>query len=166
MRNGNTEGQPLIVMLSTRMAIEGIRPANMARALGISRSYLSQLVAGDKQLSSLNDDALRAVARYLRLPPVVCFVLAGKLRHADFLDPGTEYEASLRGALERIAESPFGLEAIVNKGMLWELPEPVKMLLALLYQAASGVELFPPKKRWPWVATEEASIFFSTKGNS
>lgn len=159
MKNGNTEGQPLISMLSTRMAIEGIRATDMARTLGISRSYLSQLVAGDKELSSLNDDALRAVARYLRLPPVVCFVLAGKLRHADFLDPGAECEASLRGALERIAESPFGLEAVINKEMLFELPEPVKMLLALLYQAALGVELFPHKKRWPWVATEEASIF-------
>ena len=103
-------------MLSTRMAIDGIRAADMARAVGVSRSYLSQLLAGDKELSSLNDDALRAIAGYLKLPPVVCFVLAGKLRHADFLEPGMEYETSLRAAprqeqepryLRQRGESPY-----------------------------------------------------------
>ncbi len=166
MKKGTTEGQPLIAMLSTRMAIDGIRAADMARAVGVSRSYLSQLLAGDKELSSLNDDALRAIAGYLKLPPVVCFVLAGKLRHADFLEPGMEYETSLRAALELIAESPFGLEAVVDKAMLFDLKEPVKLLLVFLYQAASGKELFPQKRRWPWAAPQEASIFTFHKGNS
>lgn len=146
-------------MLSTRMAVDGTKIVDMARVLGLSRSYLSQLLASEKEFSGVGNDVLRAVARYLELPPVVCFVLAGKLEHADFLEPKVEYEAQLRAALEVIAESTFALEAAVDKSMLWSLQEPVKLLLVLLYQAVSGADVVAQKKRWPWTASKESSIF-------
>lgn len=158
MNDGKTGGRPLAAMLSTKMRVDGTKAAEMAGIIGISASYLSQLLTGDKAFSGVDNAVLRAVARYLELPAVVCFVLAGKLQHEDFLEYEVVFEAELHRALTVVAASPYGLEAAVDSVMLAGVPEPVKLLLVLMYQAASGAEVVTGKRRWPWTAPRQSAL--------
>lgn len=78
--NGHRLRQALRVAMHER--VESI--SRVAQQVGISPSYLSQLLSGDKGMESVSDQLLRAFAAYLSMPPVAGFVLAGRLDVADF----------------------------------------------------------------------------------
>lgn len=158
MEKSNTEGRALASQLESRMNEGGSTVTAIAKQLGISQSYLSQLLAGDKAFTGMDNQVLRVIANFLGIPPVICFLLAGKLQNTDFIDPGVELNDQVKRALGVIAESPYALEAAVNAKELTELPESVKLFLVLLYQAATGSELISPKKRWPWIADMPESV--------
>lgn len=73
----------------------------MARMLGISTSYMSQLLAGYKRFSEGSDEVVRAAAKVLELPAVICILLTGKLRHEDFVEPTVSFQEELAVAMRR-----------------------------------------------------------------
>lgn len=144
------KGKPLASALTAHMNKDGASITAVARHLGISQSYLSQLLAGDKSFSAVDDSLLRSVASYLSIPPVIGFLLAERLQHSDFIEPNVEFETKLNAALQIIATSPYALEAAVNAEELMSLSQPTKLLMVLLFQATTGRELIPGKC-WPWM---------------
>ena len=69
---------PLLVSLYRKMNDERRSAAAVARELGISPSYFSQLINSERDVENVSDSFIRQSALYLRLPVVTCFVLAGR----------------------------------------------------------------------------------------
>ncbi len=142
----------LATQLATHMNIQCVSVAKLAGMLGISSGYLSQLLSGDKSFASARDDVLRSAASVLGLPPVIAFLLAGRLRHEDFVEPCVSLQAELSVAMRDLSDSPYGLEVAVAKDDLVALPIQVQHLLAIIFGELSGRRYVSTKKRWPWLA--------------
>lgn len=142
-------GHPLVALLARSLTQEGQSVTKLAAEVGISQSYLSELLVGDKQFSKLDDEIVRAIAAHLNIPAVVALLMAGKLRHQDFVDRPLELDEMLDEAVQRIGVSSYALESAVTAPMLTQLPSDVKLLLVLIFQAATGSVLIP-QRRWPW----------------
>ena len=125
-------------MLVAHMSTRQVGVSKLAGMLGISSSYLSQLLSGDKLFASARDDVLRSAAAVLELPPVVAFLLAGRLRHSDFVEPDVSLERELAVAMLELARSPRALEVAVSQDELRQLPRNIQHLLALLHGDATG----------------------------
>lgn len=156
MKEPRTAGAALAARVRERMYVKGDSVTALAKRLRVSQSYLSELLAGDRSLQDVGDEVIREMAAYLQLPPVVCFLLAEKLRHADFVAPPTSLQTALNQAMEGVASSRQGLEAAVTPETLKVLPEKVKVLLVLLYESATAGQLLQVK-RWQWVSTSASS---------
>lgn len=142
----------LASMLAVRRDVEDVAVSTLAGMLGISTSYMSQLLAGDKRFSVASDEVIRAAAKVLQLPAVICFLLTGKLRHEDFVEPTVSIQEELALAMRDLANSPEALELAVDRDELLALPEPLQHLLAVLFGEVSGRRYITGKKRWPWMA--------------
>lgn len=142
MRNKNV-GHPLAALVNQRIEIQGMTVSGLAIQIGFSQSYLSELLSGDKPFNKVDEDRLRSIAVFLELPAVKVFLLAGRLLHDDFFERPHAIRGQLREVMMQIAKSSFGLEASVSESMLENLPEEVKMLLALIFQDAIGLPPFP-----------------------
>lgn len=153
MKGEVESGLPLVAKVKERMSLEATSVGDLADRLQISQSYLSQLLLGDKAIASANNDLIRRIAGYLYLPPVVCFVLSGKLESEDFA--ACNYDEELR-SLERrvalIADSTFALEAGVSKEMLIRADPRVLTMIVSIYQALLGPgEMISRGERWAWL---------------
>ena len=151
----NTEvkkGQALVSRIRERMAADGEAVSSLAESLDISQSYLSQLLRGDKAIASANDDFIRGVAAYLHLPPVVCFVLAGKLGREDFFVNDDDERRRFERAMGAVADSAFALEIGVDRRILQEADRRLQHLIVMLYQGLSATgEVFPARDAWSWL---------------
>lgn len=151
MKYGNSNREALATMLAVRREAEGVAVSTLAGMLGISTSYMSQLLAGDKCFSVASDEVVRAAAKVLKLPAVICFLLTGKLRHEDFVEPTVIFQDELAGAMRDLANSPDALELAVGRDDLLAIPLPVQHLLAVLFGEVSGRRYITGKKRWTWM---------------
>src|SRR5690606_15837202 len=82
----------------------------VADQVGISQSYLSELMRGDKPIEQVSDKHLRAFAAYLGVPPIAGFVLAGRLDASDFLEVMPSLEERLEKTLKLVCASPSAAE--------------------------------------------------------
>lgn len=140
---------PLVALLAQSLCLQGQSVSKLAVEVGISQSYMSELLVGDKQFSKLDDEIVRAIAAHLKIPAVVALLMAGKLRHGDFVDRPLELDEMLHEAVLRIGNSSYALESAVTASMLTQLPAEVKLLLVLVFQDATG-HMVIPERRWPW----------------
>ena len=142
------KGQRLRVALKQVLRKKGERISSLAARLGISQSYLSQLLNGDKPMDGIDDDLLRQFAAYLDVPGVAGFILAERLTAADFLATSPSLGERLSQAMMPVGQSSAAIESGMEKEALDALPEKVQLLLVLLYQKAYGVELLNPSRGW------------------
>ena len=142
-------GHPLVALLARSLTQQGQSVTKLSAELGISQRYLSELLVGDKQFSKLDDEIVRAIAAHLKIPAVVALLMAGKLRHQDFVDMPLELDEMLQEAIQRIGNSTYAMESAVTAPMLKQLPAEVKLLLVLVFQDATG-DMLIPKRPWPW----------------
>tara|TARA_R110001583_G_scaffold195553_2_gene376056 strand:+ start:848 stop:1351 length:504 start_codon:yes stop_codon:yes gene_type:complete len=154
MTKSRTTGTALAARLRERMLVNGEGVTALSKRLGISQSYMSELLSGDRPLHSLSDNVIREIGAYLGLPPVVCFLLTGKLKHADFMAPPTSYATALNEAMDAVATSKEAIEAAVIAKDLKALPEPIKLLLVLLFESRQANDLLCAR-RWQWAGTIE-----------
>lgn len=143
------DGRPLAIQLARHIEIKKERVSSVAKQLGVSQSYLSELLSGGRAFAAAGDELLRGVADYLGLPAVACMLLAGKLRPDDFIDPGADAESQLRAALEHVAASTFGMQVAVDAELLQRAPVPVQHLVVRLFEAAAGMRLMGARP-WMW----------------
>lgn len=149
------KGRPLATQLLRRMNLNGVTVTAMAKQLGISQSYLSELLVGDKEFSTVRDDLVRAIAAYLGVPVVVCMVLAGRLQHRDFVAPAVDVDARRRAALAEVATSAMAMETAVDIQLLSDIPVPVQYLVVLLFERATGRSLMLGEQ-WSWSSINSA----------
>ncbi|NMF86936.1 helix-turn-helix domain-containing protein [Aromatoleum petrolei] len=152
MSGQGTAGTALAARLREKMHASREGVTSLAQRLHVSQSYLSELLRGDRPMQGLRDEVIREIAAYLEVPPVVCFLMAEKLRHADFVAPPTSWTVELNKAMEVLAASPQGLEAVVTAEDLKGLPEPAKRLLVALYEYATGSPVLRVT-RWSWTGS-------------
>lgn len=141
-------GRVLASRLRERMYEQDHRVKDVAEILGISPAYLSQLLAGDRHFSSVSDQLIRRIADYLRLPPITCFVLAGRFKTDDFLVPDAESDRLRARALRFVSDSSFAVEARVDYQMLQRAPVELQSLVLSLYQTATNAQLTPVAEKW------------------
>lgn len=146
------DGRPLAIQLARHIDIKKEKVSSVAKQLGVSQSYLSELLAGGRAFATAGDELLRGIADYLGLPAVACMLLAGKLRAEDFIDPGADVERQLRAALEHIAASTYGMQAAVDAEILQSIPAPVQHLVVQLFETAAGAKLLGVR-HWMWAAS-------------
>lgn len=142
MRQKNV-GHPLVALLVQGMDARDMTVSELASEIGLSQSYLSELLREDKSFSKVDMSRLRSIAVFLELPAVSVFMLAGKLLHEDFLGKPHVISEQLQSGMRRVAQSSYGLKTSVSESMLERLPVEVKTLLAVIFQAATGESLIP-----------------------
>ncbi|MDH3066630.1 helix-turn-helix transcriptional regulator [Achromobacter insolitus] len=142
------KGQHLKQALRVAMRERSDSLSNVAAQVGISQSYLSQLMNGDKPIAQVSDMHLRSLAAYLRVPPVAGFVLAGRLAAADFLEQAPPLEERLDQALVSVCASPSAAEAQVRLEELRALSVRAKVLVVLLHRRAQQVDLLGSSNAW------------------
>lgn len=148
MQEANKKGKRLRMALKNTLRKKGESISSLAAQLGISQSYLSQLLNADKPIAGIDDDLLRKFADYLEVPGVAGFIMAERLSAADFLAPFPSMAERLREAMTPVSQSPAAIESGVDEVALEALPEKMKLLLVLLCQKAYGVELLNKPKGW------------------
>lgn len=148
MQEANKKGKRLRVALKHALRKKGESISGLAAQLGISQSYLSQLLSGDKPIDCIGDDLLRKFAAYIEVPGVAGFILAERLTAADFMAVSPPLLERLSQAMTSISQSSAAIESGIEEGALKALPERVKLLLVLLYQKAYGVELLSSSLGW------------------
>jgi transcriptional regulator with XRE-family HTH domain len=122
--------------------------SQMAAHVGVSQSYLSQLLNGDKAMDAVSDLHLRRFSAYLGIPPIGAFVLAGRLELADFIEDIPTFEEGISRGLASISSSPSAAEAGVDLTDLERLPVPMKVLIVLLHQRAQLEDFLRPMGDW------------------
>ena len=142
------KGHRLRVELKHKIFENGDNISNIAIRFGISQSYLSQLINGDKLLAGVDDDLLRKFAAYLDIPCIAAFLMAERLYAADFISSKKTHDDKLKDAMAYIYQSPSGIESGVSESELEALPEKVKLLIVLLFQKSYSAELKGTTSRW------------------
>jgi transcriptional regulator with XRE-family HTH domain len=140
-------GRALIERLRTRMRQDELSQNQLAKRLGVGASYLSQLTNGAKPMSGVSELFLRTCAEYLEIPPVLVYLLAGRLQAKDFFVSPKTFEQHLNNALELICCSSIAAETAVDAGLLTELPAAAKLLIVVLFERAENVLLLPSRVR-------------------
>ncbi len=153
MSRDRNAGQALADLLASKLRTEGRTVSEIARRLGISQGYLSQLLNGDKEFAGVSDEFIRRCAEFLSLPVVVCFLLAGRLSAQDFFEAPCEFSRYVEKALRTIANSRYAMEAAVTYRQLASAPPQMQRLIVLLYETASKTELIPGRVKWNSVET-------------
>lgn len=139
------KGRPLADILRLRMRDGGLSIAELASCLMVGQSYLSQLLNGKKPLSAVGDDFLRRSADFLGMQVVLVYLLAGRLKAADFFQSPAALGSDIAKALTEISRSNIAVETAVDVATLSGLPERVKLMLVLLYERSEGVVLLPAR---------------------
>lgn len=76
---------------------------DMAKELGVTYGYLSQLRGGLRSVNTISDDFAAACAAYLGLNRFQVLMMAGRLTPADLWDNPVDYEKDVRDAMAAIS---------------------------------------------------------------
>ena len=110
----------------------------LAKSLGVTYGYISQLRNGFRSTASISQEFAFASAQYLGVPTVVVKLLAGNIRIRDFMFPNEDEESLLNRALGRVRTDPVVGAALPEN--VEDLPIEAKRALVLMYGEASGTD--------------------------
>ncbi len=94
-------GAMLLAMLLTAATHRQMQLQELAAALGVTYPYIAQLRSGYRQVVNVSEEFLTACANFLQVPRVQVLLAAGRVRIADFYQPG-DIKAKLEPALRYI----------------------------------------------------------------
>lgn len=141
------QGQALARRLYEKIRRDGVSQSRLAAELGLSPGQISKLLSGKGSFAHVSEEVLRAVASYLEIPVVQCFVLAGRLRHADFFQP---VGSPLAAAMEAVVTSDLLVGLAIAAEDLQALPEEVQLLILRLH-CGGGAGQKGPFVMSPWL---------------
>ena len=139
-RNVAGERNLLLEALVRAANAKGQQLAALAKALGVTYGYVAQLRNGHRQTANISEKFAQNCARYLNVPGITIKLLAGRVGLEDFVLPGEIETKRIEQGLQHLSEDPL-LGGCVPAS-LGEQPEEVKRFILMLYQEASGCELF------------------------
>ena len=148
MKTSNPNGRALARRLLDRIRQEGVSQSQLALMLGISAGQVSKLLSGRSSFAQVSDGVLRAVANYLKVPVVHCFVMGGRLGHADFFLPSAE---PLAKAMESVVASEWADGLSIASEDLIALPQDVQLLILRLSQNRANLDA-ATEGMSPWLA--------------
>lgn len=142
MRKNKVDENAFTRLLFARMHERNHNFSDLARAVNVTKSYVSQLSTGGCTVENLSDAVLERFIAYMGLPKILGLLLAQRVRLADFYALDTNnYQARVDALLEKLATSEKGLSVSVLPEQLLTLPREVKDLLVLLYEQSEQTEL-------------------------
>jgi transcriptional regulator with XRE-family HTH domain len=136
------EGWRLLEALLAKGRQEGIGLTEVAKKIGISRSYLFSLRYGQRKVPSLGRGALDKCAQFLGVPVTSVLLMAEVMQPTDFVaGPSERARQEVQRALEFFAGDPDWCGFIPADWRSWS-PQ-LQVMTVLLYQKASGLQLLP-----------------------
>lgn len=111
--------------------------SDLAAALGISHSYLSQLKSGKRSIPNINDELSAACAAYLNVPRIYVLLMADKVHRDDFGPNSRPVPETPGQRRTRVLRMLCGMELTQRVGVTEEdlaaLPPRVQDFLVLLH---------------------------------
>lgn len=118
----------------------GDGPTELANNLGITYSYLTVLISGEKPISSVNRSIMVAAAEYLDVPVAQVYLWSGALEPTDFVHVSQLREMSGE-IFDVMARNPEWGGYMPRKGLWVSLPDQVKELITLMFERLNDVNL-------------------------
>jgi transcriptional regulator with XRE-family HTH domain len=131
-------GGPLMGWLCDEAKRRSDSMQTLAKSLGVTYGYISQLRNGFRSTASISQEFAFASAQYLGVPTVVVKLLAGNIRIRDFMFPNEDEESLLNRALGRVRTDPVVGAALPAN--VEDLAIEAKRALVLMYGEASGTD--------------------------
>jgi transcriptional regulator with XRE-family HTH domain len=144
-------GGPLVGWLHDECRRRGQAHFQMAKALGVTYGYISQLRSGRRLTRHISDQFATACARYLGVPPVVVKIAAGRIPMSDFVSPHEPLEAALDRAVMRMLDDPVARHLLPANPTT--LGAQAKQALVAMYTEVTGLDVLglrqlPETVRW------------------
>lgn len=139
-----SSGGPLMGWLRDEAHKRGQSVGEMAAALGVTYGYVLQLCNGIRKVENLSQDVFVACARYLGVPAVVCKLLAGNIRMADFLVRAESEEEAVDRAFRQMMDDPKVRSSLPSDAIALGLE--AKRAMVLMYAEVSGHDIFGAKQ--------------------
>lgn len=123
----------------------------MARQVGVTYGYISQLRHGIRLTENISHDFSVSCARYLGVPAIVVKLVSGSIRISDFAFPGQSEEQLIDRAVRAMQDNPQLRASLPRETM--RLPLEVKKVLVAMYAETSGQDVYglqelPETVRW------------------
>lgn len=133
-------GGPLLALLADEAKRLGQTRSAMSAALGVTGSYIYQLRTGHRKMAHISDTFVGACARYLRVPPIVVKLLAGRVSVADFWSPEMSEEEVIERGFRHMLNDPAVRDLLPLDAE--NLPTGARKALVLLYAENTRTDLF------------------------
>lgn len=151
MRLCRSEGGALIEWLLDEARLRKQEYQDMARAVGVTSGYISQLRTGLRSTENISHEFAVECARYLGVPAIVVKLVSGSIRISDFAFPRETEEQIVDRAIRAIQSDPQLRSAL--PGELASLPLDVKKMMVMMYAETSTQDVFglrelPETLRW------------------
>lgn len=148
---------PLMAWLQEEAGLRGHQVQEMARELGVTSGYISQLKSGIRRVEHISGEFAVACARYLGVPAVVVKILSGKIAMSDFVWPHQDEEVVVTRAFARMMTDPVVKLSLSEPSNAYSME--VKRALVMLYAESSGQDVLglrelPSLVQWLLRATE------------
>jgi hypothetical protein len=133
-------GGPLVGWLFNEARRRGTPLNTMARSLGVTYGYISQLRNGIRSSEYIGHNFAEAAASYLGVPTIAVKLVAGQIRLSDFLPKHESEEDAIKRAFRHVKDdirvrmsTPVGLS---------DLPLEAKRAIVLLHSENSGSDTY------------------------
>ena len=137
-------GGPLVGWLFDEARRRDTPLSAMARSLGVTYGYISQLRNGIRSSENIGHEFAEAVACYLGVPTIAVKLVAGQIRVTDFLPKHETEEEVIERAFRHVQDdirvrmsTPVGLS---------DLPLEAKRAMVLLHSENSGCDFFSTRE--------------------
>lgn len=132
-------GLALSEEIRKKMDATGVGAIEFASLIGLSPSYTSSLMSGSRPWDGTDRDTKIKIAKFLGLPLISVLMLAGIVEPKDFVFDDS-IDASLDNAYGGLKAHPVWGAFCTRRE--WDpLPLNTKILIALLYESATGVQI-------------------------
>ena len=136
----------LMEMLDKEAERKGMSRADLANALGVTYSYLSQLTSGRRLISQASESFARRCGEFLGMPKISILLISGRLSISDFyLVNDKTYENDLKRALRFIKDDAQYGPMFPPELLLDTTSEAIKAYVVFLYERATGRNLIGEK---------------------
>lgn len=132
-------GGPLVGALQGCAAERGHMLKELASELGVTYGYISQLRSDLRSVQNVSDDFARKCAKYLGVPLMQVWVLAGKLQPSDLYPCKVTFASQLANAIEFIGRDKYWGHQLTTE--LRSMNADSQHMLVKLYQKATGCTL-------------------------
>lgn len=134
------DGAELIKALYDKASVVGEWTPEIADAVGLSTSYFSSIVSGERKVSSLNRDHLVNIQKYLGVPLIQVYVMADILNAEAFMRTDT-IDDQMNLAYDLIKNDQEWSFLLPKKSTWDESSFAMKAIIALMYQKISSARI-------------------------
>lgn len=149
-------GGPLLTALLQRADKRGLRITEMARALGVTYSYITQLRSGIRPVKQISNVFSLACAEFLGIPRMLVLIYAGIVTTSDFYESEDMMTSEISRAIEFICNDKKWGHVVTPE--LREADATTQFGVVKLYEAATCKVLLDKELNWQSLAEEVTKL--------